>query len=107
MNAYLPALVCERYPASRIVSFSSGNIYPFLPVTSGGATETTPLEPVGEYGQSVLARERLFEFFSIRYGTPVAMVRLNYAVEMRYGVLLDIGSAVFDRRPVDLRMGSV
>lgn len=107
MNAWLPGLVAERYRKARIVSLSSGNIYPFTPVTSGGATETTPLVPVGEYGQSVLARERLFEFFSIRYDTPVAIIRLNYAVELRYGVLLDIGKAVFERRPVDLSMGNV
>ncbi|MCS7024690.1 MAG: NAD(P)-dependent oxidoreductase [Bryobacteraceae bacterium] len=107
MNAWLPGLVAERYRYSRIVALSSGNIYPLLPVTSGGAVEETRLEPVGEYGQSVLARERIFEFFSSRYGTPVCLVRLNYAVELRYGVLLDIGLAVFERRPVDLSMGNV
>jgi nucleoside-diphosphate-sugar epimerase len=106
MNAYLPARVAERYRASRIVSFSSGNIYPLVPVVSGGATEDTPPDPVGEYGQSVLARERMFQYFSSRYGTPVTLLRLNYAVEMRYGVLLDIGRKVFERRPVDLCMGS-
>ncbi len=107
MNAWLPALVAERYSDARIVSLSSGNIYPMMPVTSGGAVEGTPLAPVGEYGQSVLARERLFEFFSVRNETKVALIRLNYAVELRYGVLLDIGSAVFERRPVDLTMGAV
>jgi nucleoside-diphosphate-sugar epimerase len=107
MNAWLPGIVAERYRTSRIVAMSSGNIYPFTPVSSGGATESSPLEPVGEYGQSALARERIFEFFSIRYGTPVVKVRLNYAVELRYGVLVDIGTAVFERRPVDLTMGSV
>jgi nucleoside-diphosphate-sugar epimerase len=107
MNAWLPALVAERYRASRIVALSSGNIYPLVPVTSGGATEDTPLTPVGEYGQSVLARERLFQYFSARNQTPVALIRLNYAVEMRYGVLMDIGAAVFERRPVDLTMGAV
>jgi nucleoside-diphosphate-sugar epimerase len=107
MNAWLPGIVAERYRTARIVALSSGNIYPLVPVSSGGATESTPLIPVGEYGQSVLARERMFEFFSIRYGTPVALVRLNYAVELRYGVLVDIGLAVFERRPVDLTMGSV
>ncbi len=107
MNAWLPAIVAERFRHARIVAMSSGNIYPFVPVSSGGATETTPLNAVGEYGQSVLARERLFEFFSVRYGTPVVNVRLNYAVEMRYGVLVDIGTAVFERRPVDVTMGSV
>jgi nucleoside-diphosphate-sugar epimerase len=107
MNAWLPGIVAERYRQARIVAMSSGNIYPLMPVTSGGATETTPLVPVGEYGQSVMARERIFEFFSLRYGTPIVTVRLNYAVEMRYGVLVDIGTAVFERRPVDLSMGNV
>lgn len=106
MNAYVPALVCEKYKNSRIVAFSSGNIYPFVPVVSGGATENSSLEPVGEYAQSVLARERTFEYFSNQYGTPIVLLRLNYAVEMRYGVLLDIGQAVAQGQPVDLRMGA-
>ncbi|MFN7993282.1 MAG: NAD(P)-dependent oxidoreductase [Bryobacteraceae bacterium] len=104
-NAYLPARVAERYRGSRIMAFSSGNVYPFVPVTSGGATEQTPPDPVGEYAQSVLARERIFEFFSERYGTGVCLLRLNYAVDLRYGVLLDIGSKVFGGRPVDVTMG--
>jgi nucleoside-diphosphate-sugar epimerase len=107
MNTHVPALICERYRSSRIVAFSSGNIYPFVPVVSGGATESTPLSPVGEYAQSVLGRERMFEYFSNRYKTQVVQLRLNYAVEMRYGVLLDIGTAVYERRPVDLSMGAV
>jgi nucleoside-diphosphate-sugar epimerase len=107
MNAYLPALVCERYRTSRITAFSSGNIYPFLPVTSGGATERTPPGPVGEYAQSVLARERIFEHFSEMYSIPTVLLRLNYAVELRYGVLLDIGTKVFERQPVDVGMGAV
>lgn len=107
MNAYLPAIVCEKYRGARIVAFSSGNVYPFLPVTSGGATERTPPGPVGEYAQSALARERMFEYFSAKNGTPVLIVRLNYAVELRYGVLLDIGTKVFERQPVDLTMGAV
>jgi nucleoside-diphosphate-sugar epimerase len=107
MNAYLPALVCERYRASRIVAFSSGNVYPFLPVGSGGATERTPLGPVGEYAQSVLARERIFEHFSDMYSIPTVLLRLNYAVELRYGVLLDIGTKIFERQPVDVGMGAV
>ncbi|MBI1899194.1 MAG: NAD(P)-dependent oxidoreductase [Acidobacteria bacterium] len=107
MNAYLPAVVCEKFRGSRIVAFSSGNIYPFVPVASGGASESTPLAPVGEYAQSVLARERMFEYFSLRNGTPVLLLRLNYAVEMRYGVLLDIGTKVFERRPIDLSTGMV
>lgn len=106
-NTYLPARVAERYRCSRIVAFSSGNVYPFVPVAGGGATEETRPEPVGEYAQSVLARERMFEFFSERYRTAVCLLRLNYAVDMRYGVLLDIGSKVFAGKPVHLGMGSL
>lgn len=107
MNVHVPALVCERYRQSRIVAFSSGNIYPLVPLVSGGATEDAPLNPVGEYAQSVLGRERMFEYFSRRHGTPVALLRLNYAVELRYGVLLDIAMAVYEKRPIDIGMGAV
>jgi len=106
MNAYVPALVADRYRHSRIVAFSSGNIYPFLPVVSGGATEEVAPAPLGEYAQSVLARERIFEYFSGRHGTPVTLLRLNYAIDLRYGVLLDIGSKVFEGRSVDVTMGA-
>jgi len=104
-NAYLPARVAERYRQAKIVAFSSGNVYPFVPVTGGGATEETPPEPVGEYAQSVLARERIFEFFSARHGTQVCLLRLNYAVELRYGVLRDVGAKVIEGRPVNVAMG--
>jgi nucleoside-diphosphate-sugar epimerase len=104
MNTYLPGLVSERYRDSRIVTFSTGNVYPLRPVSQGGALETTPVDPVGEYAQSALGRERLFEYGSIRWGTRVAILRLNYAVELRYGVLLDIGRAVFEQRAIDLCM---
>lgn len=106
-NAYLPARVAERYRDARIVAFSSGNVYAFVPVSSGGATEETAPEPVGEYAQSVLARERMFEFFSACHGTRVCLLRLNYAVELRYGVLRDIGANVFEGRPVNVAMGYV
>jgi nucleoside-diphosphate-sugar epimerase len=107
MNTYLPGRVAERFRNSRIVAFSSGNVYPLVPVASGGATEQTPPDPVGEYAMSALGRERMFTHFSQRYGTPVAILRLNYAVEMRYGVLLDIGRKVFERQTIDLGMGNV
>jgi len=107
MNTFLPGLVAERFRASRIVAFSTGNVYPLRPIEQGGAIETTPVAPVGEYGQSALGRERLFEYGSDRWHTPVTLLRLNYAVELRYGVLLDIGLAVKEGRPVDLRMGAV
>jgi nucleoside-diphosphate-sugar epimerase len=107
MNAYLPALVIERFRQARIVAFSSGNVYPFVPVSSGGCAEECPPGPVGEYAQSVLARERVLEYFSLQHGTRVTLLRLNYAVELRYGVLLDIGTRVFEQRSVPLSVGAV
>jgi len=104
MNTLLPGLVAERYRNSRIVAFSTGNVYPLRSVSEGGAAETTPVCPVGEYAQSALGRERMFEYGSQRWGTLVTILRLNYAIDMRYGVLLDIGRTVFQRSPVDLRM---
>jgi nucleoside-diphosphate-sugar epimerase len=82
-------------------------VYPLRPISQGGAKETTPVDPVGEYAQSALGRERMFEYASAKWGTPVVLLRLNYAVELRYGVLVDIGLAVFDRRPIDLAMPRV
>ena len=104
MNTYLPGLVAERYRNSRIVAFSTGNVYPLRSAAEGGANESTPVGPIGEYAQSALGRERMFQYGSSRHGTPVAILRLNYAVELRYGVLVDIGRAVFERRPVALSM---
>ncbi|MGP8246949.1 MAG: NAD-dependent epimerase/dehydratase family protein [Bryobacteraceae bacterium] len=107
VNAWLPALVARRYRNSRIVAFSSGNVYPMTPIVWGGATEATPPQPIGEYAQSVLARERLFEHFSLTYGTAVCLLRLNYAIDLRYGVLLDIGQKVYHQSPLSLGMGAV
>lgn len=107
LNVFAPGLVAERYRDSRIVAFSSGNVYPLMPLARGGATEQTPPAPVGEYGITALGRERIFHFFSRRYGTPVTLLRLNYAIDLRYGVLLDIGAKVFGRKPVPLGMGHV
>jgi nucleoside-diphosphate-sugar epimerase len=107
MNTYLPGLVAERYRKSRIVAFSSGNVYGLEPVASEGCTESSPVEPAGEYAQSVLGRERMFEYGSSRWKTNVALLRLNYAVDLRYGVLVDIALSVFEERPIDLRMGMV
>jgi len=104
MNTFLPGLVAERYRNSRIVAFSTGNVYPLRSVSEGGAVESTPVGPVGEYAQSALGRERIFENGSHRWGTRVAILRLNYAVELRYGVLVDIARAVFERRPISLAM---
>jgi len=104
MNTFLPGLVASRFHSSRIVAFSTGNVYPLRSASEGGADESTPVAPVGEYAQSALGRERMFEYASAKWGTPVAMLRLNYAIDLRYGVLLDIGQAVYEHRPVDLRM---
>ena len=104
INAYLPGLVAETFRDSRIVCFSSGNVYPLVPRNHTGATESTPAAPQGEYAQSVLARERMFEYAAHRWGTRSVLLRLNYAVELRYGVLVDIAHAVFHRQPVDLCM---
>jgi nucleoside-diphosphate-sugar epimerase len=107
MNTWLPGLVAARYAKSRIVAFSSGNVYPLRAIAEGGASETDAPAPVGEYAQSVLGRERMFEYGSSRWGTPVTLLRLNYAIDLRYGVLVDIARAVVEKRPVDLRMGLV
>ena len=107
MNTHLPGLVAERYRASRIVAFSTGNVYPLRDATLGGAVESTPVAPESEYAQSALGRERMFEYGSRQWGTLVVILRLNYAIDLRYGVLLDIGTAVFERRPIDLRMAFV
>jgi nucleoside-diphosphate-sugar epimerase len=107
MNAYLPGMVCERFPDSRIVAFSTGNIYGLTPVTSGGSVETDALGPVGDYAQSCVGRERMLEHFSRTLGTQVAIMRLNYAVEMRYGVIADIAWRIHDGKPIDLTMGNV
>jgi nucleoside-diphosphate-sugar epimerase len=107
MNTLLPGLVAERFRASRIVAFSTGNVYPLRHAMEGGAIESTPVAPVSEYAQSALGRERMFEYGSRQWGTAVTILRLNYAIDLRYGVLLDIGTAVFERRPIDLHMALV
>ncbi len=107
VNALAPSFICERYPKSRIVAFSTGNVYPFVPIDSGGATEDTRPSPVGDYAQSALARERIFEYYSNLNGTPVLLLRLNYAIDLRYGVLVDIAQKVLACIPIDLSMGYV
>lgn len=102
MNTLVPANVSERYPRARIVVLSSGNIYPFVPVDSSGATEEHVLTPLGEYPNACIARERIFQHFSQQHGTRAVLVRLSYAVEMRYGVLVDIASKIQAEESVDV-----
>lgn len=104
MNAYLPAVVARRFAGSRIVALSTGNVYGLAPV-GRPSVETDPPRPVGEYAMSCLGRERLFEHFSRAQGTPVALIRLNYACDLRYGVLVDLARSVLAGEPVDLGMG--
>ena len=106
-NALVPAHVIERFAGTRLVVFSTGNVYPFVPVSSSGSLETDLPAPVGEYAQSCLARERIFEYAAREHGTRVLIYRLNYAVDLRYGVLVDIARAVHAGEPVDLTVGHV
>lgn len=107
VNAALPDRVARRYRDSRIAVLSTGNVYPFLPAASGGASEDVAPSPIGEYAQSCLGRERVFEFSAQERGTRVSLIRLNYAVDLRYGVLADIGSAVFAGAPVSVATANV
>jgi nucleoside-diphosphate-sugar epimerase len=107
MNSYMPALVAQHYKDSRIVAYSTGNVYPLVEISGGGATEETPPEPIGEYAQSCLGRERMFEYFSQLYKTPVTLIRLNYANEPRYGIIVDLTSRILNDEPIDLTMGAV
>lgn len=107
MNSYLPGRVAEHFVDSRIVVFSTGNVYPFVPIGSGGATEEVSPNPIGEYGQSSLGRERVFTYFSHKYATPMSIFRLNYAIDMRYGVLVEVAKAVWNEKPLDVTMGYV
>jgi len=107
MNAHLPSLVCRKYAGSRIVAFSTGNVYGLSPVVQGGSAESDPLRPVGEYAMSCVGRERMFEHFSRTLGMPMALLRLNYATELRYGVLVDLAHRVLADETIDLAMGNL
>jgi nucleoside-diphosphate-sugar epimerase len=104
-NTLPPANVVERYPRGRIVALSTGNVYPMMPVTGSGATEETPLTPLGEYANAAVARERVFEYCAGRQGTPLVLLRLNYAVDLRYGVLHDLALLIQKGQPIDLANG--
>jgi nucleoside-diphosphate-sugar epimerase len=105
MNCFLPSLICRRYATSRIVAFSTGNVYGLSPVAEGGATEQTVPQPVGEYAMSCLGRERMFEHFSREAKIPVTLLRLNYACDLRYGVLVDLAQRIWKEEPIDVTMG--
>jgi nucleoside-diphosphate-sugar epimerase len=104
-NTLIPTNVAERFPQARLVALSTGNVYPMVPLASGGATETDSLTPLGEYANAAVARERLFEFHSRQRGTRMVLVRLNYALDLRYGVLHDLAQKVWSGEAVDLTNG--
>lgn len=105
MNSYLPGRIADKFRHSRIVVFSTGNVYPFVDIDSGGSREDSPTGPVGIYANTCLGRENVFRYFSKKYGTPVLMFRLNYAIDLRYGVLLEIAKAVYSGKPLDITTG--
>jgi len=107
LNSFVPGLIARHYKDSRIVAFSTGNVYPLVDINSGGASEETVPEPIGEYAQSCLGRERIFEYFSQLYNTPETIVRLNYANEPRYGIVVDLTLKILNDEPIDLTTGAV
>ncbi len=107
MNAHVPALVAQAFAQSRIVAFSTGCVYPFVPVNGNGADENLAPDPPGEYAQSCVGRERMFEYFSRQFATPGRLFRLNYAIDMRYGVLHDIATRILGGNPIDVSLGHV
>ena len=107
INTFLPGVVAQRFKGARIALFSTGNVYPLIPVTSGGCKETDSVGPIGEYAQSALGRERIIEHFSQVLQIPATIIRLNYAIDLRYGVLLDVAQKVYSRKAISLSMGYV
>lgn len=102
-NVCIPAYVTEHFKNADYVVFSTGNVYPFTDVSLGGSLETDEPNPVGEYAMSCLGRERVFENAAKKYGAKVLMYRLNYAIDLRYGVLCDMASAILAEKPISLR----
>ncbi|WP_236719210.1 NAD-dependent epimerase/dehydratase family protein [Wenjunlia vitaminophila] len=107
VNAAMPDRVARRWPEARIAALSTGNVYPLVPLGSGGCDEEHPVGPVGEYAMSCLGRERVLAHAALTRGTRVSLVRLNYAIDLRYGVLADVASRVLAAEPVDVTTGSV
>ncbi|HUH12680.1 MAG TPA: NAD(P)-dependent oxidoreductase [Longimicrobiales bacterium] len=107
LNALVPERVCARWPAARFAALSTGNVYPLMPVARGGSVEDDPLTPLGEYANACVARERIFEDASARRGTRVVLLRLNYALDLRYGVLVDLARRILAGEPIDLTTGHV
>jgi nucleoside-diphosphate-sugar epimerase len=106
MNCFLPGRVAQKYSNSRIVAFSTGNVYGLTPLSGGGSLESDPPNPLGEYAISCLGRERMLEHFSRTLNIPTAIIRLNYACELRYGVLVDLAQRVWEGQTIDLAMGN-
>jgi nucleoside-diphosphate-sugar epimerase len=104
-NTAIAAFAAARYRHARVVAFSTGNVYPLVSAPGPGSRESDPPGPLGEYAQSCLGRERAFQYAASTWGTRVAVLRLNYAVDLRYGVLVDLALRVRERRPIDLSMG--
>lgn len=107
VNAYLPGRICEYFKDSRIVAFSTGCVYPLVPVNDGAPSEEMAPDPLGEYAQSCLGRERIFEHFSKENGTEMTIFRLNYAIDLKYGVVSELARTILDDEAIDLTMGHV
>jgi nucleoside-diphosphate-sugar epimerase len=107
VNCWLPAQISQRYATSRIAAFSTGNVYPLTPIARGGSVESEPLAPIGEYAASCVGRERMYDYFSRTAGIPISILRLNYACELRYGVVVDLARQILAGEPIDLSMPAV
>lgn len=104
-NTIAPVHVCERFAGAKIVALSTGNVYPLIPIEAGGSVESDPLTPLGEYPNAAVARERIFQYYASRHATPTVLMRLNYAHDLRYGVLTELAGKIWRGEPIDLTMG--